>query len=630
MKEHVVKFAALLLVCCLILSCGKDVPQSDDVESVTGSIYGTVTDKSTGDCVSIAGVELMPKGLKTVTGSDGTFQFTDIEPGQYNLFITKVGYQDYKSSTITVKSGETAKGDAQIEKMPASLQIVDNSGNAIAEIDFGSDEGVTSKTFNIFNGGVETLNYTITKTADWIESISQPTGSVGVGVTFPIIIGINRELLTNGLNSTTLLITSPSAGGVELTIKATFDYHSAFSVVNNNGVEITEIDFGSDENITQKTFMIRNDGNQNISYEITKTANWITNISQASGSVNVGATIPIILSINRTALSDGLNSTSLSITTPSAGGVELVVKATKTVFGATCKIVFDLFDSAGDGWNGGAHLDFNDGVSDHSMTCNGNYSSFVFEYPVDTYISVTYTGGSYNGENSYKIRYEDGSMIYQSTSNIPSGFQCYFVVDCDSPNPGGGGGGNTNYGYNFDDGSMMSWTSLDADGDGKGWTSSSNPGIYHNSNVNLSGTGHNSSEAYVISGSYANQGSQALTPDNYLVSPQKYTISSSSTISFYVCAQDINYPAEHYGVAISNAPGVTSPSASSFTTIWEETLSAKGNKGGKSRGMNDQGNWYLKTIDLSAYAGQTIWIAIRHFNCTDQFIINIDDVTIKQ
>lgn len=220
MKKHLLRIAVLLVLCCAMFGCKPD-DNSSGTGNGMGSIYGTVTDKSTGDCVPIAGVELMPKGLKTVTGSDGTFQFTDIEAGQYNLFITKVGYQDYKSNTITVKAGETAKGDAQIEKMPASLQIVDNSGNAITEIDFGSDQGVTSKTFNIFNGGVETLNYTITKTADWIESISQPTGSVNVGVTFPIILQINRDLLSDGVNNTTLLITSPSAGGKELVVKAT-------------------------------------------------------------------------------------------------------------------------------------------------------------------------------------------------------------------------------------------------------------------------------------------------------------------------------------------------------------------------------------------------------------------------
>lgn len=618
--SQLLKLAASLVLCCALFGCGKE----DNTTSNPGSIYGTVTDKSTGDCVANAGVELMPKGLKTVTGTDGTFEFVDVEPGQYNLYVTKVGYQDLKSNAIIVKSGEIAKGDVQMEKTPSSLQIVDNSGNAISEVDFGSDEGVTSKTFNIFNGGVESFDFTITKTADWIESISQTTGTVNIGVTFPIIVKINRSLLTNGLNSTTLLITSPSVGGVELTIKATVDYYSAFSVVDNNGDEITEINFGSDDNITQKTFMIRNDGNQSISYSITTTATWITGISQATGSVNVAASVPIILGIDREALSEGMNSTSLIITTPTAGGAELVIKATKTIDVGTCKIVFELFDSYGDGWNGGAHLDFNDGISTHSVTVSSGYSaSYAYEYPVGTNISVSYTSGDEDIENSYKIRYEDGSIIYQC-SNIPSGFQCSFIVDCSNPTPGGGGTGGQTYTYNFDNG-MGNWTSIDADGDGFGWTSSSNPGIYHNSEVNLSGTGHNASQAYVISGSYANQTQTALTPDNYLVSPQKFTISSGANISFYVCAQDVGYAAEHYGIAISTA---SNPSASSFTTIWEETLSAKSGSDGSPRGKRTQGNWFIKTIDLSAYTGQSIWIAIRHFNCTDQFIINIDDITI--
>ena len=168
--------------------------------------------------------------------------------------------------------------------------------------------------------------------------------------------------------------------------------------------------------------------------------------------------------------------------------------------------------------------------------------------------------------------------------------------------------------YDFDDGTMMNWTSLDADGDGNGWVSSSNPGIYHYTTFNGSGTGHNGSEAYVISGSYANQTAQALTPDNFLISPTK---AAYSQISFYACAQDANYAAEHFGIAVSTTGNT---SASSFTTIQEWTLTAKNSKA--------QGTWYNYTVDLSAYAGQDIWVAIRHFNCTDQFIINIDDITL--
>jgi hypothetical protein len=39
-------------------------------------------------------------------------------------------------------------------------------------------------------------------------------------------------------------------------------------------------------------------------------------------------------------------------------------------------------------------------------------------------------------------------------------------------------------------------------------------------------------------------------------------------------------------------------------------------------------NWYQYTVDLSDYFGQTGYVAIRHFNCTDIFILNVDDIRI--
>ena len=192
--------------------------------------------------------------------------------------------------------------------------------------------------------------------------------------------------------------------------------------------------------------------------------------------------------------------------------------------------------------------------------------------------------------------------------------------------PGGGGGqggGNAStFSENFDAGMPAGWTTVDADGDGYTWVSSMNPGVYHNSGVNLEGTGHNSSAHYVISGSYANGLGYALTPDNYLVSPQ-VTLASGSTFSFWACAQDASWAAEHFGVAISDN------GTSNWTMVQEWTMTAKagGDVMSYGRGGNNraQGNWYHYTVDLSAYAGQK-YIGIRHFNCTDMFILNVDDI----
>jgi hypothetical protein len=49
---------------------------------------------------------------------------------------------------------------------------------------------------------------------------------------------------------------------------------------------------------------------------------------------------------------------------------------------------------------------------------------------------------------------------------------------------------------------------------------------------------------------------------------------------------------------------------------------------GRDGQTRTQGTWHEYTVDLSAYAGQDIWIAIRHFNCSDMFYLDVDDITL--
>ena len=259
------------------------------------------------------------------------------------------------------------------------------------------------------------------------------------------------------------------------------------------------------------------------------------------------------------------------------------------------------------------------------------YDKFFF------YIDGIQQGTALTGNNPYA--YKEYALTagthtykwsYQKDSSVNSGDDCVYVDDItmyrqDIPAPPVVGATD----YNFDDGSLMGWTNIDADGDGNVWVSSSTPGIYHNAGVNLSGTGHNSSEAYVISGSYANQTQTALTPDNYLVSPQ-ISAEDGALIRFYACAQDASYAAEVFGVAVSTAGNT---SAADFTTIETWTMTAKCPQGATAEREHDirgnrQGSWYEYTVDLSDYAGQDIYVAIRHYNCTDMFILNVDDITL--
>ncbi|MBQ3368535.1 carboxypeptidase regulatory-like domain-containing protein, partial [bacterium] len=141
MKKSIILITLVLIFSLILVSCGGSEGSgsggsgSND-SGEPGSIYGIVTDKATGESIINAGVELQPVGLKTVTGSDGQFEFNEVATGTYTLFVTKTGYSD-SSSDITVESGKQSKGDVQLEKLPAALRIVDDDGKDISELDFG-------------------------------------------------------------------------------------------------------------------------------------------------------------------------------------------------------------------------------------------------------------------------------------------------------------------------------------------------------------------------------------------------------------------------------------------------------------------------------------------------------------
>ena len=232
-------------------------------------------------------------------------------------------------------------------------------------------------------------------------------------------------------------------------------------------------------------------------------------------------------------------------------------------------------------------------------------------------LSSSYLYREYNvteGTHTYRWKYlKDGSLN--------SGDDCIYVDNItlyrkDNPTPPIPGGQT----FDFEDGTLMGWTNIDADGDGNVWQNGSSSGL----------GGHDGSAGMLFSQSYINQVGP-LTPDNYLVSPTKMTVQDGAVISFWAAAQDAGYPAEHYGVAVSTA---SNTNANDFTTIWEETMTAKraatvdAYAKSEIRGTRAQGLWYQKTIDLSAYAGQEIWVAIRHFNCTDCFYLDVDDITL--
>ena len=211
-KIFTIIISSLLLLSFAIVSCKKE-------DLGTAAIYGLVTDKATGEPIKSAGVELLPNGLKTITGTDGRFEFANLKAGNYQVYITQAGYVEVISSNIELSQGQSLQRDVQMELLPPALRVVNDSRKDISELDFGSAETDVARSFNLFNDGAESLEWEITFTADWVKSVSKTEGVLKAGGTQALIITIDRTILTSGSNTTTLHITSNN-GSKQLTLKA--------------------------------------------------------------------------------------------------------------------------------------------------------------------------------------------------------------------------------------------------------------------------------------------------------------------------------------------------------------------------------------------------------------------------
>ena len=142
---------------------------------------------------------------------------------------------------------------------------------------------------------------------------------------------------------------------------------------------------------------------------------------------------------------------------------------------------------------------------------------------------------------------------------------------------------------------MGDWFAIDADGDGYNW------------NTDVPYEAHSGS-GLIASASYVNNVG-AVTPDNWLVSPE---VTLGGELTLWAKGQDASWAAEVFGVYVSNSPVTESTfNASAFTQVGADVTTT--------------GEWTLYTFDLSAFSG-TGNIAIRHYNVTDMFNLDVDDI----
>ena len=141
------------------------------------------------------------------------------------------------------------------------------------------------------------------------------------------------------------------------------------------------------------------------------------------------------------------------------------------------------------------------------------------------------------------------------------------------------------------------FTVEDQDGDGYNWT------YYNNTGLETGRMTAHEGEGLIASASYDNDTYTALTPNNWLISPE---VTLGGSLKFWAMGQDASYCAEKFGVYVT-------VDGTNYTQVGADKTAT--------------GEYVEYEYDLTPYTGQTGKFAIVHHNVTDMFFLNVDDIT---
>jgi hypothetical protein len=167
-----------------------------------------------------------------------------------------------------------------------------------------------------------------------------------------------------------------------------------------------------------------------------------------------------------------------------------------------------------------------------------------------------------------------------------------------------------------DTAALTGWTVTDFDGDTRNWS------IF---------TGNATTDGWGLSGNFAGSNSWttatgALTPDNFLNSPTFAVPATGATLNFltgytYYSAED--GPADR--IAVYAVPEGTTAIADviALTPIFVQVFDTETTEDSVPTAE-------LKTVSLAAYSGQTISLAFRHYDSSNQELIFLDSVVVTE
>ncbi len=98
--------------------------------------------------------------------------------------------------------------------------------------------------------------------------------------------------------------------------------------------------------------------------------------------------------------------------------------------GSVCAIVFDLYDSYGDGYTGNyLVVDYGNGIQDRLTVPSGSYATYTRLVEDGSHVVLTWISGSYPEDCSFALSYSNGDVIYNGTY-LNNSFNYEVDVNC--------------------------------------------------------------------------------------------------------------------------------------------------------------------------------------------------------
>ncbi|MBO4340882.1 MAG: carboxypeptidase regulatory-like domain-containing protein [Bacteroidales bacterium] len=282
----------LMTVCALLASC------AEEEVAMFGSLSGLVKNAETGAPISGVRATLTPGGLSILTGTDGTFSFSNLDPADYTVSFAADGYEPVEQRS-SVKPGVDAT--VQVVMIPVK-PVLAVSTNVL---EFGKEN--TTLSVDISNSGKGTLEWSVSEDISWLTAV--PVSGKITSEKATVVFTVSRDGLENGSHTKSLVIAS---NGGSQTLVATLEVD-----VLNMTVTPAELDFGTVESTLQLT--LKNTGTGSVRYNVRSDNSWCAP-NKTSGTVSTTDYLNVVVS--RGDLAAGKYNTTVYIST---NGGELTV-----------------------------------------------------------------------------------------------------------------------------------------------------------------------------------------------------------------------------------------------------------------------------------------------------------------